>query len=232
MHGASDKAQGMERQAFLDRVRAALGRSATLAPAAPPPMDDALARLVTKDEDYVAIFVERARACGMNVQALEAADLTQRVVALLAEVKAQRVVVGVGGLSQGLALREAVRRAGVEVVDWTATPGLTAQFDCDAGVCDVHAALADTGTLVCSSDAGHSRGLSLVTPVHVAILRQSDILPDMVDFWNRQRALPGADWPSSIALITGPSKTADIEGILITGVHGPGRVEILLVRDA
>src|SRR5690606_18699946 len=97
---------------------------------------------------------------------------------------------------------------------------------------DVHAAIAETGSLVCCSDGGHSRGLSLIPPVHIAIVRKSDILPDMFDFWPRYAQSQPDELPSSIAFITGPSKTADIEGVLITGVHGPGRVFVLVVEDA
>jgi L-lactate dehydrogenase complex protein LldG len=138
----------------------------------------------------------------------------------------------VGTLPQALGLKESLRRKGVQVVEWADTPGLASQFDTDAGITDVHAALAETGTLVCSTDAGHSRGLSLVPPVHVAIVRRSDIVPDMLDLWARSRGIAAAELPSSIALITGPSKTADIEGELVVGVHGPGEVHVILVEDA
>ena len=104
------------------------------------------------------------------------------------------------------------------------------QYEADVGITDVHAALAETGTLVCQAGPLHGRGHSLVPPVHVAIVRRSDILPDLLDLVARMPE-NSRELPSAIALITGPSKTADIEGILITGVHGPGRVFVLLVED-
>ena len=99
------------------------------------------------------------------------------------------------------------------------------------GVTDVHAALAETGTLICSTDGSHSRGASLIPPVHIAIVRERDIVPDMLDYWARLGGVPGGELPSSQSFITGPSKTADIEGVLVTGVHGPGEVHIVLVSE-
>jgi L-lactate dehydrogenase complex protein LldG len=102
-------------------------------------------------------------------------------------------------------------------------------FIADASVTDVHAALAETGTLICNSDADHSRGCSLAVPTHIAIVRRQDLVPDMLDYTATLAGLTPAQLPSAQAFITGPSKTADIEGVLITGVHGPGKVIILLV---
>lgn len=168
----------------------------------------------------------------MMVQRLRADGLTKAVTAILTQANAKRVALAAGTLPQALALPDAIRRKGMQVVDWRATPDLDAQFDIDVGITDVHAALAETGSIICTSDGGHSRGLSLVPPVHIAIVRRSDILPDMIDYWQRQRDLTPTQMPSSIAIITGPSKTADIEGILITGVHGPGQVHVLVIEDA
>jgi L-lactate dehydrogenase complex protein LldG len=104
------------------------------------------------------------------------------------------------------------------------------QFTLDAGITDVHAAVAETGTLICCSGPGHSRGLSLIPPIHIAIVRAADILPDMLDYFASRRGQKSPQLPSSQAFITGPSKTADIEGELIVGVHGPGRVYVVVVE--
>ncbi len=189
------------------------------------------ARLVRPGDDLAGLFEKRATQVGMKVQRVQAAGLVRRIGELLAELGAKRVVVSVGTVSQALGLKDSLRRQGVEVVDWAATPGLEAQYDTDVGITDVHAAIAESGTMVYQSDAGHSGGLSLVPPAHIAVVRKSDILPDLIDFWERMKGVPRERWASSIVLITGPSKTADIEGVLVTGVHGPGQVFILLVED-
>lgn len=224
---------GESRQAFMARVRAALDAPASADPIVAPPVPDEIARLHPAEET-IAQRVDRlarnAAAVGMVVQRLPASELSRRVAALLEEAGAGRVLVGVGSLPQGLSLKDALRRKGLEVIDWTASPGMEAQFDAHAGITDVHAAIAESGTLVCSSDAGHARGLSLVPPLHIAIVRPEDVVADMLDYWRARRGTRPTDLPSSTSFITGPSKTADIEGVLITGVHGPGRVVVLIVE--
>jgi L-lactate dehydrogenase complex protein LldG len=220
------------RQQFMARIHAALEHTSTTPPAEPAPaVDESLARLARPSDDLLPLFEKRATEVGMKVQRIASAELTKRIAGILQEIAAKRVVVSVGSVSSALGLKESIRRKNIEVVDWQATPGFECQFDTDAGITDVHAAFAETGTMVCCSDAGHSRGLSLVPPVHIAIVRKSDILPDMIDFWAVFKDIPGPAMPSSIAFITGPSKTADIEGVLITGVHGPGTVYVLTVED-
>jgi L-lactate dehydrogenase complex protein LldG len=53
----------------------------------------------------------------------------------------------------------------------------------------------------------------------------------MIDYWARLKGIPHTDLPSNMVFITGPSKTADIEGELVTGVHGPEAVHILLIEE-
>lgn len=224
---------GESRESFMARVRVALKHDKTQRPTEQAPVaDQAISRLARMDDDLVAMFTERAAVVGMKVYPATSSDLMRQIVGKLKELQSKKLVIGAGSLPQALGLKDTLRRNGFEIIDWAASPNLDVQFDSDAGITDVHAALAETGTLVCCSDQGHSRGLSLVPPIHIAIVRKSDILPDMFDYWARQSGIPGAQLPSSIVFITGPSKTADIEGELIKGVHGPKEVHIFLVGDA
>ena len=81
------------------------------------------------------------------------------------------------------------------------------------------------GWLVRGSEA-HGRSLSLVAPVHVAIVEPKQFLPDLVDLFEKLAAEPH---PGNTVIITGPSKTADIEMTLVTGVHGPGVVQVFVL---
>ena len=120
---------------------------------------------------------------------------------------------------------QSLHAAGIRTLDQA---GDEAWFSSAAGVTTVRAAVAETGSLLVASGEDSPRSGSLIPPLHVALVAASQIVPDLVDAF----AVFSADTlPAGIALITGPSKTADIEGVLVTGVHGPGRVIILLVTD-
>lgn len=232
---------GEDRQSFMARVHAALERAEAKSPAEPdeqaPAVDEALMRLASATDDVVGILAQRAEAVGMIVHRVPTEQAASKVLAILRETQHHRVVVAAGEAGRMIQLDQAIEQAAdVELVDWRGATGretagnFAVQYDVDAGITDVHAALAETGTLICCSDASHSRGLSLVPPHHIALVRTCDILPDMIDYWHRVAGLPPEDRPSSTALITGPSKTADIEGQLIQGVHGPGRVDVVVIE--
>lgn len=81
------------------------------------------------------------------------------------------------------------------------------------------AALAETGSVLVSSGATRSRLTSLLPPVHLVLLPSSRITTDIFT-WSANRDVV---FPASMTWISGPSKTADIEQTMATGVHGPGR---------
>ena len=73
------------------------------------------------------------------------------------------------------------------------------------------------------------RSLSLLPPLHIAVAHQSQILPDLFDLFETPLWTERGGLPSCLSLITGPSKTGDIELRLVTGVHGPGEVHVILI---
>ena len=97
----------------------------------------------------------------------------------------------------------------------------------DAGVTGVDAVLAETGTIVVSSGPGRSRLVPLLPPVHIALAPTSRLTTDLFS-WTAAR---GGAMPSSLTLISGPSKTADIEQTMAIGVHGPKRLIVILYQD-
>jgi L-lactate dehydrogenase complex protein LldG len=85
-------------------------------------------------------------------------------------------------------------------------------------------ALADSGSVVLRS-CDEPRAQSLLAYTHVTIVRTDTILPDLAALF----AALGDDLPSSLAIVTGPSRSADIEQRLAVGVHGPGDVHVVLM---
>ena len=100
----------------------------------------------------------------------------------------------------------------------------------DIGVTGADYAIAETGTCVKLSRRGVSRLVSLLPPVHVAVVEGGQVLPSLDELFTlRRHEFPKSDPASYMTLITGPSRSADIEYTLVTGVHGPGEVHIVLI---
>ena len=96
------------------------------------------------------------------------------------------------------------------------------------GISQVEWALADTGTLVQDSTAVEQRLVSSLPSIHIAIAPTSGILPDMPTLLTRLNPRDSG----YIAMITGPSRTADIERVLTIGVHGPDRLIIVFCDES
>lgn len=121
-------------------------------------------------------------------------------------------------------------------------PGLAAALDrggiarvgADAavrvGLTGADAALAATGSVVLLSGPGRPRAASLLPPVHVAVVAAGRIVADLESWWAAQAAgLAAVRQPSSVVVVTGPSRTADIAMQLVMGMHGPREVHVVLV---
>jgi L-lactate dehydrogenase complex protein LldG len=93
-----------------------------------------------------------------------------------------------------------------------------------AGVSRALYGLADTGSVVLGASPDEPRARSLLPYVHVSLLREDRILPGLEELFE---AL-GGELPSALAIVTGPSRSADIEQKLAVGVHGPGEVHVVL----
>ena len=106
----------------------------------------------------------------------------------------------------------------------------TALFDkIDASITVAVAAIADTGSLVLKPGPHEPRSLSLVPPVHVALVRASTLYASLPAAMSALH--PQSDMPTNLLLVTGPSKTADIQQTLAYGAHGPKELVIVLVDD-
>jgi L-lactate utilization protein LutC len=210
----------MSREHILHKVRTALGREAGQAIAEPPPV-----RLRVADVDL------ESRVCSM-LRAVEArAGKTHR--AATAD-EARAYVAGVLGARSAVAsnapfLRECgiADLAGVET-GYTDPLELRARCaDADVGITSADYALADTGSLVMLASPAEARLVSLLPPVHVAVVPVMRVLSGLDELLS---ILPHpAEQTSSMVLITGPSRTADIEQILVRGVHGPGEIHVVVV---
>jgi L-lactate dehydrogenase complex protein LldG len=100
------------------------------------------------------------------------------------------------------------------------------QASADIGVTGCDGAIAETGSLVLLSGRGRSRAVSLLPAVHLAVVRRQDLYFSMGEFFAREAARIGS--VACCTFVTGPSRTADIELTLTLGVHGPGKVIVVV----
>ena len=139
-------------------------------------------------------------------------------------------------LLERLGLKHALEGMEVELQWWDDLEKLPNEerreraFGADLGITGVDWAIAETGALaICSGAGGRGRSVSLLPPVHIAIFERSQLIPDLFDLYPLLEQLPEG-LPSNVTLITGPSKTGDIQLKLTTGVHGPGEVRALIIE--
>jgi L-lactate dehydrogenase complex protein LldG len=103
-------------------------------------------------------------------------------------------------------------------------------FDADVGLSAAQWGIAETGSLVLDSSREKHRLVSLVPPVHVAVLCAQDILGSLGEAFAVAHSRPGGVAPT-LTLVTGPSRTADIELTLVIGVHGPRELHVILMES-
>lgn len=100
---------------------------------------------------------------------------------------------------------------------------------CDAGITLCDALIAQTGSVLMTAQSAGGRALSVLPPHHVVIARREQLVPDLSAAFALLREKYGDDLPSLIGFITGPSRTGDIERILVLGAHGPKQLTIFCV---
>ena len=103
--------------------------------------------------------------------------------------------------------------------------------NCDAGVSACDALIAQTASVLVTSKSAGGRALSVLPPHHIVIAAAEQMVTTMADGYALLRAAHDNDWPSFISFITGPSRTADIERVLVLGAHGPKKLTVILIGD-
>lgn len=209
------------RRHILDALRAARRPF----PNVEPPVDHlpVIPRLTSEAGKLVEQFVEQATTQGAQVQCV--ADDEEALQALITILQPHKRIsswtpeaIGLPGLSQALS------DAGITISD----PRDPAP---EVGLTGALAGLAATGSLVLKSEPGAFRTTSLLPPVHVAILRHAQLLPDLESWFAAQRHdhFETMRRASNIVIVTGPSRTADIAMELVMGMHGPRALHIILI---
>ncbi len=222
-----------DRQTFMSRIHQALESQPGRTIDEPvPEVDQSLVRLCEQDEDLASRFAEYAQAVGMHVHRVASNALDDSLREILSKLQCRSAALGIADDSLRKNVSVSLAEGGLKVLDQQSGSDRDALFDVDVAITDVDVALAETGSIVISSGAHRGRACHLTPPVHIALVPANKIVADLIDYFGPSRDVRNPQHGSATVLITGPSKTADIEGILITGVHGPGEVHIVIIDAA
>ena len=164
---------------------------------------------------------------------LSPADVANRIVSLAREIGAKRVAVGQGVATDMDAVGEALERADFRIVrtlpvaDTERAAMRSRVADAELGIAEADFAIASTGTLAVASNANRPSSLTLLPPASLLIVQIDRVIGNLA-------AMLAALGPAGVAanrltLITGPSRTADIEKRIVLGVHGPKSLHVIVV---
>lgn len=101
--------------------------------------------------------------------------------------------------------------------------------NCDAALTECEVLVAQTGSVLVSATAAGGRALSVLPPHHVVLARRYQMVPDLGTAIQRMRDKFKDRFPSFLSFISGPSRTGDIERVLVLGAHGPKKLTILFL---
>lgn len=220
-----------DRSRFLERVRSA-GATAQLpsAPAAPP-------RVVPPDLPSVSLidhFATQLEAVDGSFHRADPAATPQLVRELVDRHGGGAVMAWDADHLPVRGIAEALSGPGIRMLDATMPTSDHAAHnpvfaDTMIGITGATAGLAESGSIVVVSGPGRPRMASLVPLVHIAILPAERIHRSLTDFFVSEPAV--VDEGANLVVITGPSRTADIEQNLNLGVHGPGHLHVIAVEQ-
>jgi L-lactate utilization protein LutC len=251
METTSQGTQNMEKEAFFSRVRQALGRDIPLAhtpdhpalktalPRQQEKVRTVLAKVEARRLSLLPQLAERAAGAGWHVHRVASYNEAALMVGEIArKLNARRIVRSSEEIFRrtevDMALRSVRvapivlasgrqrRRSDLQPLAWKA----------ELGIVGVDYAIAETGSCVVTPRRGVARMTSLAPPALIALVEAEQVLESLDDLLALRRleyVRSRGRTPLSMTIISGPSRTADIEFTLTTGVHGPGEVYMVLI---
>jgi len=230
-----------EREKILDRIREAL-KQPSLLPGAHAPLHEGPAHPPTpraaatgarewlpavgpSPEEQLNTF----KACALDLKAdfhvLDGPEALPAFLQNLAAVEGWKKV----GIHSGPLTDLAAAALGLPLVYTRRGYDVNELESCDVGVTECDALVAQTGSVLVTERSAGGRALSVLPPHHLVLARLDQMVPDLPAAFALIKEKYQANYPSFISFITGPSRTGDIERILVLGAHGPKKLTIICV---
>ena len=179
----------------------------------------------TTFEERLALFRKNALELKADFQLLNRRDEFSTVLPRLRDAENwERVGAHAGALTDA-----ACQALALPVCRTDQSYSITELEQCDVGLTECDALVAQTGSVLVTSRSAGGRALSVLPPHHVVLARREQLVADLSDAFALLQEKHGANYPSFISFITGPSRTGDIERVLVLGAHGPKKLTILCV---
>ncbi len=218
-----------DRAAFLDRIRDRQGRPTGGGAHPPPPAPDVIPELAYRTLDGVdrsdadallPVFVAAVRAAEATIDVVDGAPSDELLRALLAEHDVGSAVTS--REPEAVALGEVVAAAGVAVAPYDREAAASA----DLAITSATNGIAATGSIVLDTHATGGRAVGILARVHLCVLPLRRLVASHADVLRGQQR----PMPSGRLLVTGPSRTGDIEQRLTLGAHGPVALHVIVTR--
>lgn len=220
-----------EREKILGRIREALKVEAPVPgahgqghfAAAPSTPRQWLPAVGNSSEEQFALFAKNSADLKTNFQLLNSADEARSAMVALRDSESwKRAACHSGDLTNAICppLNLPLLR--------TDKPYDALELEkCDVGISECDAIIAQTGSVLVTNRSAGGRALSVLPPHHVVLARREQMVADLPAAYELLKNKYGGNYPSMISFITGPSRTGDIERILVLGAHGPKKLTII-----
>ncbi|MEW9674222.1 lactate utilization protein C [Ammoniphilus sp. 3BR4] len=225
-----------KQEAFLNKLANKLGRERRSG-VTPPKWTDPGTHLYegkTK-EDLILQFIESLNSLNTEVDRVQVEDLPSVLEKVVNKFNISSSVLWDDERLQALGIETFFASKGLEHQVWSASAGEAtlrqAAARMDLGIAFAEMGLAEAGTVMLFNGGGKGRPVSLLPPVFLCILSEKTIVPRLTQAVRHIQAKVPEGLPACINFITGPSRTGDIEMDLALGVHGPGKVHVILLKD-
>lgn len=212
--------EAKSKEIVLRRVREALAKSAPFLPPTPDFTSPLYPELPL--EDMSILFAENfIRNAGVFIYCESQEDFFDQLYIYKKEQNLQHLYVWERNLQAALA------HAGIEFSD----DEENFVRDAEASLTTCESLITRTGSLLVSSANAGGRRLSIYPPTHIVVAQASQLVPDIKDALQRLRNKYKENFPSMVSMVSGPSRTADIEKTLVMGAHGPKALVLFLIDD-
>lgn len=174
-------------------------------------------------EDRLALFAKNATELKAEFHLVESSEQATGILTNLRDAEGWKKI----GTHDGALTDPACEALGLPFCRTDRPYEVTELESCDAGISECDALVAQTGSVLVTGRSAGGRALSVLPPHHVVLARKEQLIGDLPEAFALLKRKYAGDFPSFMSLITGPSRTGDIERILVLGAHGPKKLTII-----